>query len=182
MNNSTVKKKIIDAFMELLTQQTFSSIKVTNIINLAQISHMSFYRNYPDKYALLEDICFNDFSLFSKIYGSNASWRNVVLCILNCIKNNQKFYNRALAEDCSIKMVVNATVRISKAYTGTASSRYTQAIWSVVLADWRRNQFVDSIDSVYSTLISNLPISDILSGRDLERVLNKYECTNLEDF
>jgi len=42
----SVKREIINAFMELMTQKSYMDITVTDIINTAQVARASFYRNF----------------------------------------------------------------------------------------------------------------------------------------
>ncbi|MEE3419544.1 MAG: TetR/AcrR family transcriptional regulator [Lachnospiraceae bacterium] len=55
------RKSLIKCMRNLMRRRSFSSISITDICDLAGISRRSFYRYYPDKYALLEyiyDTCF----------------------------------------------------------------------------------------------------------------------------
>ena len=72
MSNEMTQTKIKDAFRELTIKNSFAKVKVADIIAKAGISRMTFYRHYLDKYALLEEVCFDDFNLFVQIYGKNA--------------------------------------------------------------------------------------------------------------
>ena len=56
MENQSTKSKIIDAFLDILSQKPISRITVKDIASVAGISHMTFYRNFPDKYALIGEI------------------------------------------------------------------------------------------------------------------------------
>lgn len=42
----SVKREIISAFMELLTEKSYMDITVTDVINKAQVARASFYRNF----------------------------------------------------------------------------------------------------------------------------------------
>ena len=57
MENQSTKKKIIEAFMSILTQKPIKQITVKDIASAAEISHMTFYRNFTDKYSLIGEIC-----------------------------------------------------------------------------------------------------------------------------
>ena len=77
MSNLTTKAKIKDAFRELVIQSSFAKVRVADIIAKAGVSRMTFYRHYLDKFALLQEVCFDDFNLFVGIYGKNAAWKEV---------------------------------------------------------------------------------------------------------
>ena len=62
MSNEMTQTKIKDAFRELTIKNSFAKVKVADIIAKAGISRMTFYRHYLDKYALLEEVCFDDFN------------------------------------------------------------------------------------------------------------------------
>lgn len=50
------KKLIVDAFLALAKEKEFHSISIKDITNHATINRATFYRHFPDKYALLEEI------------------------------------------------------------------------------------------------------------------------------
>lgn len=49
------KRDLRNAFMELIKDQPFEKISVTDICKEAMINKMTFYKHYQDKYALLDD-------------------------------------------------------------------------------------------------------------------------------
>lgn len=49
------KRDLRNAFMELLKEQPFDKISVSDICKKATINKMTFYKHYQDKYALLDD-------------------------------------------------------------------------------------------------------------------------------
>jgi len=182
MSSVNVKGKIIEAFCALLTQQSFSLIKVTDIINKAGISHMSFYRNYQDKYALVEEICYDDFNLFVKIYGKNALWKEIVICILNAVKSNASFYRKIFIEDASMQCAINALMRISREQTGNTAKKNAYISWHNVLQDWARSNFSDLVEDVYWTLVINLPLCEVLPDSELKRAVDQYERQSMHHF
>ena len=48
-----------NALLELLSKQSFDTIKVNDICNLAMVHRTTFYSHFSDKYELL-DYCVND--------------------------------------------------------------------------------------------------------------------------
>ena len=53
--NSYVKKQITHALLELLKKQELKDIAVSEITNTAQVSRISFYRNYVDKESVVKE-------------------------------------------------------------------------------------------------------------------------------
>lgn len=182
MANSSTQEKIVAAFIDLLKKRSFAAIKVTDIVTAAGVSHMSFYRKYADKYALLEEICYEDSVAFTKIYGEDATWKDIVICILNCAKNHRQFYKKIYTDKEALECVVRATNRISLKHTGAIGSEYTMAVWRVALQSWGRNNLADPVESVYWAILSHLPACDILTAQEQEAYLRRYETYSCSDF
>ncbi len=180
--NETTKKKIADAFLDVLRQKPFASIKVKEIIEAAGVSHMTFYRNYSDVFDLVESICYDDLMLFSKIYGRNAEWKSIVICILNTIQNNAAFYGKILKDEQASESFVRALCRVSGDTTGAEGSRTTQAAWRETMQKWAKNGFRDSVEDVYIKLVGAMPLHEVFTGEDLLDVIRAYETNTLDDF
>ncbi len=180
--NETTKKKIADAFLDVLRQKPFASIKVKEIIEAAGVSHMTFYRNYSDVFDLVESICYDDLMLFSKIYGRNAEWKSIVICILNTIRNNAAFYGKILKDEQASESFVRALCRVSGDTTGAEGSRTTQAAWRETMQKWAKNGFRDSVEDVYIKLVGAMPLHEVFTGDDLLDVIRAYETNTLDDF
>lgn len=180
--NETTKKKIADAFLDVLRQKPFASIKVKEIIEAAGVSHMTFYRNYSDIFDLVESICYDDLMLFSKIYGRNAEWKSIVICILNTIRNNAAFYGKILKDEQASESFVRALCRVSGDTTGAEGSRTTQAAWRETMQKWAKNGFRDSVEDVYIKLVGAMPLHEVFTGDDLLDVIRAYETNTLDDF
>lgn len=180
--NETTKKKIADAFLDVLRQKPFASIKVKEIIEAAGVSHMTFYRNYSDVFDLVESICYDDLMLFSKIYGRNAEWKSIAICILNTIRNNAAFYGKILKDEQASESFVRALCRVSGDTTGAEGSRTTQAAWRETLQIWAKNGFRDSVEEVYIKLVGAMPLHEVFTGEDLLDVIRTYETNTLDDF
>ena len=50
------EKQIEDSLLQLMKEQTFETISVRQLIDLAEVNRSTFYRHYLDKYDLLEKI------------------------------------------------------------------------------------------------------------------------------
>lgn len=181
MADST-KKRISEAFLEVLRQKPFSSIKIKDIIEKAGVSHMTFYRSYSDIFDLVESICYEDLMLFSKIYGRNAEWRSITICILNTIKNNSSFYGKVLKDEGASESFSRALARVSGDTTGARGSNTTQSAWKETMQKWARNGFADSVEDVYFTLVGALPLHEVFTGEELAAAIRSYEVNTLDDF
>ena len=50
------EKRIETSLLQLMKEQTFETISIRQLIDLAEVNHSTFYRHYLDKYDLLEKI------------------------------------------------------------------------------------------------------------------------------
>ena len=50
------EKRIEDSLLQLMKEQTFETISIRQLIDLAEVNRSTFYRHYLDKYDLLEEI------------------------------------------------------------------------------------------------------------------------------
>ena len=177
--------KITAALCNLLKTQSFSSVKVVSIIKEAQVSHQTFYRLFKDKYDVVYSICTTDFSLYPLIYGDNATWREIVLAVLNTIQHKPDFYRRILSDPESSKILVDALFQISINKTGYIRNSHTDAsrvVWLYILQTWSQNKFHDSVEDIYSALINSLPGYDLLYKDELEQFTKRYSGFRIRDF
>ena len=182
MIDSPTKKKIANAFMEVLSRKSFSAIKVKDIVEEAGISHMTFYRNFSDKYDLVAGICYEDMMLFTKIYGRNAEWKAITICILNTMKNNSSFYGKILKDEEACDYCMQMLARVSRDTTGAKGSDSTYFAWKGVLQKWAKGGFTESVDNVYTELVAALPLHEVFTGDELTAVIRSYEANTLDDF
>lgn len=182
MEKQSTKTKIIQAFLDILPQKSISRITVKDIATAAGISNMTFYRKFPDKYALIGEICYEDLTLFSKIYGRNAEWKSIVICILNTIQNNRFFYSRVFKDEEAKQVCLKAQARISFEFTGARASKATYGAWEDALTDWARRDFSDPIEVVYRNLISSMPLCEFFTGEALDKAIRQYEINTIDDF
>lgn len=59
------KRALKSALLDLLTTQAFDVISITELCKIANVSRITFYTHYKDKFALLDDI-FNDMLIIGK--------------------------------------------------------------------------------------------------------------------
>lgn len=182
MSNQSTKNKIKTAFQELTVQSSLSKVKVADIIAKAGISRMTFYRHYLDKYDLVEKICFDDFSLFEKHYGNNATWKQVVMSILNVVYSYGEFYQKVLEDEEGQQRFFEAQRNISKRYTGEFADRAMNVAWTGTLVRWAENGFQETPEEIYQNLVFNLPVREVLSNQKLDQAIKKYESKTMEEF
>lgn len=182
MSNTSTKKKIAAAFLDVLSHKSFASIKVKDIIDAAGVSHMTFYRNYSDKFDLVESICFEDMMLFTKIYGRNAEWRAITICILNTIKNNSTFYGKILKDEEATVSYMRAMCRVSGDTTGAEGSKATYIAWKETMQKWAKNGFTDPVEEIYNALVGAMPLHEVFTGEELAAAIKAYEVNTLDDF
>lgn len=182
MSHGRTKTKIKEVFRQLVRESTFAKVKVADIIERAGVSRMTFYRHYPDKYALLEELCFDDFNLFVQIYGPNATWKQITMSILNMIANNGTFYQKILEDKEASPFLFQAQHRISQQYTGKIAVQGTNTAWEGTICNWAKDGFRETAEEIYRTLVYNLPIREVLPEKELERAIKGYENKTMEEF
>lgn len=182
MINSPTKRKIADAFQSVLTQKPFASIKIKDIVDAAGVSHMTFYRNFSDKFHLVKSISYDHMSLFVKIYGRNAEWRAIAICILNTIKNNSLFFGKILKDEEATTACMAALSEVSSNSTGAYASKATYTVWKETLQNWAKGGFATPVEEIYVTLIGAMPLHEVFTGEDLEAAIRAYETNTLDDF
>lgn len=182
MFDSPSKNRIAEAFKFLLKEKPFSTIKVKNIVDVAGVSSMTFYRNFADKYDMVEQICFDDLMLFTKIYGSNAELRSITVCMLNTIKSNKDFYGKILKDDEGRESFMHALSHVSREATGTEGSAATLSMSEDLMKNWASEDFATSVDDVYTEWVSAMPLRSVLKGKELASAVKAFEQNTLEDF
>ena len=182
MIDSPMKQRIAEALKTLLTEKSFSEIRVKGIVEVAGVSSMSFYRSFSDKYDLLEGICYDDLMLFTKIYGNNAELRSITVCMLNTIRSHSSFYGKIFSDCEALDSFLRALSRVSEEMTGTQGSAPTLASCKETLKRWGEDNFKMSVDEVYREWISTLPLRTVLKGKELEEAIRRFEANTIEDF
>ena len=87
-----------------------------------------------------------------------------------------------LEDSVAIEYYFETSRRISYQYTGDTAENGTYIAWEGTLSQWAQNDFRETPEEVYRTVVSNLPLREVLSGQELERAIQKYESTTMEDF
>lgn len=181
-SKNDIKDKIEEGFLSVLKKESFTKAKVTEIIKAAGISHQTFYRYYVDKHDLALKITTEKFSGFSKIYGQNATWKEIVVSILNVIKNSPLFFTRLLADPEGSEIVVNSLFIISETFTGRKAFETTGAGWVRIFKKWSKTDFKTPIEDVYSQVRQSTSIRDVLTEEEIEKVMSVYENQRINFF
>lgn len=171
----STREKITNGFISLLNKKNFSDIKTVDIIKESQVSHQTFYRLFTDKYQLAQEVCLDMFYRFQSVYGENATWKDLTISLLNIIKNNSRFFKHLISDMEGEKIFRTSLESLSRHVTGDIGSPPVYYIWLCVLNEWSENRFQDSVPEICAKLCSYLPISEVLSGKELEQALYKYE-------
>lgn len=88
------KRGIKDAFLELLEKKPIDDITISEIAKVAGVNRKTFYRHYPTKYQIMEDIIddsLNDliFELENEHYfSSHLIFYDVMVCMIRAAKKN----------------------------------------------------------------------------------------------
>lgn len=182
ISNSDIQSRIQHAFSELLENQTFSSVRVTAIIQHSHISHRSFYRFYQDKYDLATDFFSSQLASAVVIGGKNATFRDLMMLILTIIKSHAKLYINLLTDDEGAKTLPIILTKLSSGWTGFSPAWATTIINTNLLIDWANNHFSTPVEKVYVRLIYSLPASELLTKEELEAHIQQYENRKSIDF
>ena len=102
--------------------------------------------------------------------------------MLAIILNNKEYFKNLVTDLEGTEIFLKAVYRISRELTGTSASSYTSHIWLCTIREWITAGYKTPIPEVYHTLCSNLPVGDILSGKELERAISNYEQLNMTAF
>lgn len=74
MSESATRTVLIRSMIKLMRKNRFSDITVSDICNKAKVSRRSFYRHFPDKYAILEATYKDCFFSKLDVNGANTFW------------------------------------------------------------------------------------------------------------
>lgn len=70
--NSYVKKQITNAFLILLKEKELKDISISEVATAAQVSRISFYRNYDDKEAIIKEYMSSTLNEWNKKYPKRS--------------------------------------------------------------------------------------------------------------
>lgn len=95
MSKVITKKALAESMKTLMRERPFSKISVDDICKSANVSRRNFYRHFPDKYALLNWIYYDDY--FSKlIYHDDCVVWDYFPQICEHFYNDRAFFRNAI--------------------------------------------------------------------------------------
>ena len=104
-------KLLKGALLELLSKNSFDSIKVNDICDLAMVHRTTFYSHFSDKYELLDYVIhdiekeiLSDFST-SQFNSTKEFYSNLIMSLLNYIGSNKVFYRNMMKNNYSAGII-----------------------------------------------------------------------------
>ena len=70
--NSYLKKQITSALLRLLKEKELKDISISEITTTAQVSRISFYRNYNDKDTIIKEYMYSTLNEWNKNHPKNS--------------------------------------------------------------------------------------------------------------
>lgn len=104
-------KLLKGALLELLSRNSFDSIKVNDICDLAMVHRTTFYSHFSDKYELLDyvihDIEKEILSGFStsQFKSTKEFYSNLIMSLLNYVGSNKIFYRNMMKNNYSAGII-----------------------------------------------------------------------------
>ena len=182
IKKSASEEKVKAAFLKLLEQQSFSSIRVTSVAAACNISNQSFYRLFDNKYDLAVKALNKQLESCIAVSGNDATFRDLTNVILTIIRNNYRIYGNLLRDEEGAKLFPTVLSKLSSDWTGFTPARASSVIISWILEDWAKHYFSASVEEVYLRILYNLPACEFLSENELRGHIAKYENVKLRDF
>ncbi|MFR2534433.1 MAG: TetR/AcrR family transcriptional regulator C-terminal domain-containing protein [Clostridia bacterium] len=167
-------KLLKDALFELLTKQSFDSIKVSDICDLAMVHRTTFYTHFSDKYELLE-YCIREIEqeIILNMKDNNYTNRrefytNMIMNVLTYISGNKKFFKLLLKK--------NEETNFFNIFTNSCISCIHEMLEEEELSGIKHYMSIEVISNFYSGAV----ISTIVWWLKTNSKLNEKElCENL---
>ena len=176
------EEKVKAAFLKLMEQQSFSSIRVTSITAACNMSNQSFYRLFDNKYDLAVAALSKQLESCIAVSGNDATFRDLTNVILTIIKNNHRIYGNLLRDEEGVKLLPAVLAKLSSDWTGFNPARASNVIISWILEDWAAHRFSTPVEEVYLRILYNPPACEFLSEEELRQHIRHYENVKLRDF
>lgn len=182
------KKNLKETLIEMLSDMTFEQITITELCKRADISRITFYTHYNDKYALVDDI-FHDMirigtDKYKKMQHENnpdrnlaANYRNVLYTLLDLYYDNYPFFRHTRPDKNPFLAFsfYNYVLKTIEAYTDregkTLNLRYSArkiagflcyGIVGFINECHAENMSLDQIREEASHLLTSILTSDII--------------------
>lgn len=164
---SSVKKRMADAFVDMLSQKSYADITVTDIVNTAQVARVSFYRNFnsiSDVVDYITDELANDFiDKILPVLNSNDEnkWREFLFDFINNALNNRgkieaiNLQNTAvLFSHLNTKMQMYVNVNSNKTISDKYTSYVKACLINNVVKKWIDDGMVETPKEIINYLMS----------------------------
>jgi len=131
MKDSNSINQLYDALVELVSLEPIENINVSQITKQAKVSRSTFYRNFYDKYALIN--CYYNTILTKTLYryDKDLSWKEAEAAIYAEISHNLPFYQNALKSKATNSLKAHI-FRISRDFHFSILKKN-----GVCLTDWK---------------------------------------------
>ncbi|MCI2062930.1 MAG: TetR/AcrR family transcriptional regulator [Eubacteriaceae bacterium] len=90
-----MKRRISDAFIRLLLGNSFENITIQMVLNEAGISRATFYRNFADKYELM-NWYYHDYVNHLMIVDDFSHYRNFIYDTFVFVKKNKDYFKKII--------------------------------------------------------------------------------------
>lgn len=164
---SSVKKRMADAFVDMLSQKSYADITVTDIVNTAQVARVSFYRNFnsiSDAVDYITDELANEFiDKILPVLNSNDEnkWREFLFDFINNALNNRgkieaiNLQNTAvLFSHLNTKMQMYVNVNSNKTISDKYTSYVKACLINNVVKKWIDDGMVETPEEIINYLMS----------------------------
>ena len=164
---SSVKKRMVDAFVDMLSQKSYADITVTDIVNTAQVARVSFYRNFnsiSDVVDYITDELANEFiDKILPVLNSNDEnkWREFLFDFINNALNNRgkieaiNLQNTAvLFSHLNTKMQMYVNVNSNKTISDKYTSYVKACLINNVVKKWIDDGMVETPEEIINYLMS----------------------------
>lgn len=164
---SSVKKRMADAFVDMLSQKSYADITVTDIVNTAQVARVSFYRNFnsiSDVVDYITDELANEFiDKILPVLNSNDEnkWREFLFDFINNALNNRRkieainLQNTAvLFSHLNTKMQMYVNVNSNKTISDKYTSYVKACLINNVVKKWIDDGMVETPEEIINYLMS----------------------------
>ena len=164
---SSVKKRMADAFVAMLSQKSYADITVTDIVNTAQVARVSFYRNFnsiSDVVDYITDELANEFiDKILPVLNSNDEnkWREFLFDFINNALNNRgkieaiNLQNTAvLFSHLNTKMQMYVNVNSNKTISDKYTSYVKACLINNVVKKWIDDGMVETPEEIINYLMS----------------------------
>lgn len=164
---SSVKKRMADAFVDMLSQKSYADITVTDIVNTAQVARVSFYRNFnsiSDVVDYITDELANEFiDKILPVLNSNDEnkWREFLFDFINNALNNRGKIEAINLQNTTVlfsylntKMQMYVNVNSNKTISDKYTSYVKACLINNVVKKWIDDGMVETPEEIINYLMS----------------------------